>query len=202
MSTTSNGINPELAERHLKKVLGVYDELEAQKINNMNRCRDIRSALPDLYEAAKIEGLPIRAFKLSVKRGRIERKIEGLQEDIEDLAPEDEDDAAAFQMLQAALGSFSDTPLGAVTLDQAAAKRDEAAAKKAAKAAKDTKAEGQPEPPTDQQAADDALTQQNVERLKGITAIPGKEPFEDDASAAKPSRAQKRAAKLDDLTKH
>ena len=197
--TTTNGIDAQKAQRWMGEVLRVHDDLDEQRMDNMNRCRIIRERLPVLFEAAKNEGLPLRAFKASVKKALLDRGIERLNGKIEDLKPEDADDAEAFEMLQQALGGFGDTPLGAATLDAATEKKAAAAARKAAKGAAATGSENQAETSTDAQvAANTALLQGE----NGIKPLPESDAEFDDATAKKPSRRQQKAAKLDEVTTH
>ena len=107
-----NGIDVAVAKRWIGEAMRVYEDLDAQKIENMNTCRKIRSRLPNIYEAAKNAGLPIKAFKLYIREQLLEQKIEGLQADIEALTPDDDEDAETFEQFRSALGGLADTPLG------------------------------------------------------------------------------------------
>lgn len=98
MSTIGhNGINETEAKRWLGEVSRVYDELDAQKIENMNRCRTIRERLPDIYKSAKSAGICVKALKAAVKVQRAEKALDDL---IDKARPEDEDDAEAFDYLR------------------------------------------------------------------------------------------------------
>lgn len=92
-----NAINETEAKRWLGEVSRVYDELDAQKIENMNRCRTIRERLPDIYKSAKAAGICVKALKAAVKVTRAEKALGDL---IDAARPEDEDDAEAFDFLR------------------------------------------------------------------------------------------------------
>ena len=92
-----NGISETDARRWLGEVSRVYDELDAQKIENMNRCRAIRERLPDIYKSAKAAGICVKALKATVKVARAEKALDDL---IDKSTPEDDDDRAAFDYLR------------------------------------------------------------------------------------------------------
>lgn len=93
-----NGINDTEAKRWMGEVHRVYDELDAQKIENMNRCKSIRERLPDIYKSAKAAGMSVKAIKAAVKVQRAEKALDHL---IDKITPEDEDDAEAFEYFRA-----------------------------------------------------------------------------------------------------
>lgn len=93
-----NGMNETEAKRWMGEIHRVYDELDAQKIDNMNRCRAIRERLPDIYKSAKAAGMPVKAIKAAVKVQRAEKALEHL---IDKATPEDDDDAEAFEYFRA-----------------------------------------------------------------------------------------------------
>ena len=99
-SAGSNEPDPVVVKRWLGEALKVYDQLDEQRIENMNECRRIRAQLPTIMESAKNAGLHSKAFKLLVKEALLQRKIEGLNDDIDALTPEDDDDAEAFEQLR------------------------------------------------------------------------------------------------------
>ena len=92
-----NGINETEAKRWMGEVSRVYDELDAQNIENMNRCRAIRERLPDIYKSAKASGMCVTALKAAVKVMRAEKALDDL---IDKATPEDEDDREAFDYLR------------------------------------------------------------------------------------------------------
>lgn len=123
--TISNGIDPVVAKRWVGEALRVYQALEDQKIANMNACRTIRARFPEIFENAKNAGLPIKALKLTIKQRLLELKIEGLQEDIDGLVPEDEEDAETFEQFREAIGDFGELPLGKAAVEKKAAEEED-----------------------------------------------------------------------------
>lgn len=159
----SNEPDPVVVKRWLSEALKVYDQLDEQKIANMNECRRIRAQLPTIMESAKNAGLHSKGFRLLVKDALLQRKIEGLHEDIDALTPDDEDDAEAFEQLRA-IAERGD-------LFSAAVDRHD----KAQAAKKDGEDDDDPRPQFLKDKHDKAdQTAENVERLKkGIKGMPG-----------------------------
>jgi uncharacterized protein (UPF0335 family) len=90
------------------------EELEKEalreKMTYMERCRRIREQQKDLLDDAKGQGLPKNVVKAVVKARDLERKIEALQEELED------DAAQIFKDIREALGDYADLPLGAAAV--------------------------------------------------------------------------------------
>lgn len=93
-----NGVDPTVLKRWTTEIMRVHDALDAQRIENMNACRQIREPLPDLYEAAKNAGLPSKAFKAHIKAELARRAYE---KRLANIAPEDDDDSEAFEAMRA-----------------------------------------------------------------------------------------------------
>jgi len=93
-----NGIDPVVLKRWTGEVLAIHDKLDDQKIANLNECKRIREPLPDLYEAAKNAGLPIKAFKAHIRIELAQRKFNAA---VEKATPEDDEDLEAFEALRA-----------------------------------------------------------------------------------------------------
>lgn len=95
-----------------------YEELEKEKLREkmsyMERCRRISEQQRELLDDAKSQGLPKNVVKAVVKARDLEKKIEALQEELED------DAAQIFKDIREALGDYADLPLG-----QAAVSREE-----------------------------------------------------------------------------
>lgn len=161
----SNEPDPVVVKRWLGEALKVYDQLDEQKIANMNECRRIRAQLPTIMESAKNAGLHSKAFKLLVKEALLQRKIEGLHEDIDALTPEDDEDAEAFEQLRT-IAQEGD-------LFSAAVDRHDKA--KGAPATGEKEDDPRPQFLKDRHAAKDQEAE-NVDRLqKGIKGMPGAE---------------------------
>jgi hypothetical protein len=67
-------------------------------MNHMRICKEIREALPDLYESAVNAGLPKKAFKAHVK---VELATLKHKRFCENVVPDDEDDREAYEALRA-----------------------------------------------------------------------------------------------------
>lgn len=93
----TNGVDPTVLDRWTKEILRIHDKLDEQKMENMRICKEIREPLPDLYEAAKNAGLPIKAFRAHIKAELAKRNYERT---LEKIIPEDEDDQAAFDAMR------------------------------------------------------------------------------------------------------
>lgn len=165
MNEGHNGIDPVVAKRWLSEALRVYGDLDAQKIENMNAARAIRGRLPDIYESAKNAGLPLKAFKLMIKQRLIEQKIADLEQDINDLTPEDDEDAETFEQFQAAIGDFGELPLGAAALDRKAGETS---------GNSDDERDVRPAFLREKDASDAEIGRANGEKVaKGIRGLPG-----------------------------
>lgn len=107
-----NAINPDIAQRWFKEATRVYEELDEQKMQHMNRCKDIRARLPEIYEKAEASGIPKKALKARLKHWIEDQRIAACEARKEAAVPEDDEDAEQFEQLCEALGDFIDTPLG------------------------------------------------------------------------------------------
>ena len=92
------GHNGTEANRWVSEILRVYDQLDEARVEHMNRCRDIRGRLPDIYDAAKGAGLSVKALKSAIRVSLATRKLADL---VEKVTPEDQDDADVFEQLRA-----------------------------------------------------------------------------------------------------
>ena len=92
-----NSFDRTVLARWTGEILSVYRKLEDQKLENMRICKEIRAPLPDLYDAAKNAGLPLKAFKAHVKAELAKIAYEKRLANIE---PEDEDDAEAYELMR------------------------------------------------------------------------------------------------------
>ena len=98
MSTDrQNSLDKTVLVRWTGEILSIHRKLEDQKLENMRICKEIRAPLPDLYDAAKNAGLPLKAFKAHVKAELAKIAYEKRLANIE---PEDEDDAEAYELMR------------------------------------------------------------------------------------------------------
>jgi hypothetical protein len=89
------------------------DDLLKERMAYMKRCKDIRKIKADEYDSASNRGISRKLLKTKIKERELERKIDGLTEDLE------EDERSEYEMLTEKLGEFADTPLGAAALAKA-----------------------------------------------------------------------------------
>jgi hypothetical protein len=92
-----NSIDPTTVKRFLGEAMRVFEKLEAQKIANMNECREIRAPLKDIKKAAKNAGLPKAAFNALIKSELAKRTYERA---IENATPEDDEDVEAWKQMR------------------------------------------------------------------------------------------------------
>jgi hypothetical protein len=107
-----NSIDPTTVKRFLGEAMRVYEKLEAQKIANMNECREIRAPLKDIKKAAKNAGLPKDAFNALIKSELAKRVYERA---VENATPEDDEDKEAWEQMReiASEGDLFDAALKA-----------------------------------------------------------------------------------------
>lgn len=91
-------------ERHLS-------ELDSMRGEYMAACKDVRERIAECYDRAKDAGLPKKALKAVIKTRQLQKKIEGLRED---LAEDGLDES--YDQIRHALGDLSDLPLGQAAL--------------------------------------------------------------------------------------
>ena len=92
-----NSLDKTVLARWTGEILSIHRKLEDQKLENMRLCKIIREPLPDLYDAAKNAGLPLKAFKAHVKA---ELAKIAYEKQLENIEPEDEDDAEAYELMR------------------------------------------------------------------------------------------------------
>jgi hypothetical protein len=90
------------------------DDLLKERMSYMKRCKDIRKIKADEFDSASNRGISKKLLKTKIKERELERKIDGLTEDLED------DERSEYQMLSEKLGEFADTELGRAALARAA----------------------------------------------------------------------------------
>lgn len=91
-----NGFDSNVAKRWIGEILRVHGELEEAKIEHMNKCRDIRERLPDIYDSARNAGINIKSLKAAIKVARAKNAFENL---VHKATPIDDEDKASFEYL-------------------------------------------------------------------------------------------------------
>lgn len=112
----SNGY--QAIEPHIEAMEEIDEKLEQLKINYMNECREFREAQKRRVKMVKAEGFSVVAFKGVLKKRRLEKKIEKVDEEMQEA-----DEAETYEAMQHALGMLSDTPLGQAVLEKADERR-------------------------------------------------------------------------------
>jgi uncharacterized protein (UPF0335 family) len=80
----------------------------------MNRCKPLHEAIKDTIEdAVKTKGFDKKALKVSVKQREFLRKMEELENELDEVTQ------TALDRLQSQLGTFADSPLGKAAMDAA-----------------------------------------------------------------------------------
>jgi hypothetical protein len=125
-----NKIDEEKAQRFVDEIERCFVELLSERGTYMARCKPIHERIGDWKDRAKDDGIPKKALNTILKERDLIRKIEALNEDLED------DDADQVEMLRNALGPYGDLPLGRAAVDA----EERVASAKPAKAAKPPKA--------------------------------------------------------------
>lgn len=114
MPELKNTEAPELIRKHVAAMLEVQDELDAQKIANMNKCREIREGFTRKLDMADAEGLSKKKVKALFKIELLKRDAEKLSERRDNIVDAfEDDDAETFELYLEAMGDFAGTPLGA-----------------------------------------------------------------------------------------
>jgi len=86
-------------------------ELLSERGKYMQRCRNIRERIGEIYDEAKDEhSLPKKVLRKLIRTRELERRIEN------SIAELEADDRQTYEMLEDALGDFGETPLGQAAL--------------------------------------------------------------------------------------
>ncbi len=103
--------------QHVDAFEAVDAELEAMKMAYMNQCREKREAQKRIVKMVKAEGFATDSFRAVIKRRRLQKKIDAIEEDLED-----EDAVESYEMMIEALGGLADLPLGQAAAAEAKSK--------------------------------------------------------------------------------
>lgn len=177
-----NGVDPKILARWTGEVLRIYDALDEQKIANMDKCKEIRKPLPDLFEAAKNAGLNLKAFKAHIKVELAQRAYDRALTKAE---PEDDEDLEAFNALRAVAEAGDLFDAAVKDAEKRAAKKNGASKPSSGDDdEKDVRPRHLRQLESDraeeaQRQADESVGAQNAAMLqKGISGLPGAEATE------------------------
>ena len=103
---TSNGYDPKVVKGYVGRIEELDQEIVREHMAYMGRVKEIKEDQKEIYDEAKAKGIPKKALRLNVKRRELEKKIDGIREDLEG---DEQDD---YDLLAHALGDLADTELG------------------------------------------------------------------------------------------
>lgn len=116
MTERPNGPTQEETENVVASIEGYMADLRAEKALYASRCRPLHEAIKDTIEdAVKTKGFDKKALKVGVKQREFLRKMEELENELDEVTQ------TALDRLQAHLGTFADSPLGKAAMDAAKA---------------------------------------------------------------------------------
>jgi uncharacterized protein (UPF0335 family) len=108
-----NTIKPDLVAGFTSRIETLLGNLDSRKGEYMREARGIRDEINGIYGEAKDAGIPKKEFRAVIKARGLERKLDGIREDLEG------DEVETFDQIYNALGDLADTPLGKAALDKA-----------------------------------------------------------------------------------
>jgi uncharacterized protein (UPF0335 family) len=116
MTERPNGPTQEETEEVVHTIEGYMADLQSEKALYMSRCKPLHEAIRDtIDDAVKTKGFDKKALKVGVKQREYLRKMEKLENELDQVTQN------ALDRLQAHLGTFADSPLGRAAIDAARA---------------------------------------------------------------------------------
>ena len=109
-TTATNGFDQELVRDLVGQIESHLVDLLSERGVYMAKCKAIRARIGEVYEVARDRGVDKKALRQVIHTRELERKIE------DSIAKLEADTRETYEMLEAALGDFGDTPLGAAAL--------------------------------------------------------------------------------------
>lgn len=106
-----NSADASMVQRWTSEIERHFGDLESMKGAYMQQCKTVREMIADCYDRAKDSGVPKKALKAVIKTRQLEKKIEGLREDLAEDGLEDD-----YDNIRLALGDLADLPLGKAAL--------------------------------------------------------------------------------------
>lgn len=106
-----NGFDPAVLSSIVERIEGVFVDLDSERGSYMKKCQSLREDISNLYDEAKARGIPPKPLKKAVKARELNRKIEALRADLEDMV-----DQESYDQIRQCLGDLADTPLGEAAL--------------------------------------------------------------------------------------
>jgi uncharacterized protein (UPF0335 family) len=116
MTERPNGPTQEETEQVVQAIEGYMADLLSEKALYMSRCKPLHEAIKDtIDDAVRAKGFDKKALKVGVKQREYLRKMEKLENELDEVTQ------TALDRLQAQLGTFADSPLGRAAVDAAKA---------------------------------------------------------------------------------
>lgn len=109
-TAATNGYDQETVRDFVTTIEHHFGELLSERGVYMQKCKLIRDRIAEVYEEAADNSISKKALRQLIKTRELERKIE------ESIAKLEADERETYEMLEASLGDFGGTPLGAAAL--------------------------------------------------------------------------------------
>lgn len=106
-----NAIDAKVANRYVKKIERLKEDLASERGTYMAACKTIRASINNVLEEADANGLPRRELKAAIKARELEARADAIRSDLEE-----QDSIDLYDQIRTALGDYADTPLGAAAL--------------------------------------------------------------------------------------
>jgi uncharacterized protein (UPF0335 family) len=103
----------EQAKSYVGRIERLLGDLEVEKETYRDIANGIRDDIKLVYAEAQGDGVPVRELKAVIKARRLERKADACRDGLGTSERE------TFDQIRAALGDYSDTPLGQAALERA-----------------------------------------------------------------------------------
>lgn len=97
----TNGFDHKQVQAFVQKIENLNGEIRSVKAANAKRCQELLAYIKDIYDEAKVSGIPKKELKAHVKVIELTDKINAIREELE------EEEQEIFDQLAIALG-----PLG------------------------------------------------------------------------------------------
>jgi uncharacterized protein (UPF0335 family) len=109
-----NGPTQKETETVVRQIEGFMEDLRSEKALYMSRCKPLHESIKETIEdAVKSKGFDKKALKISVKQREFLRKMEQLENELDEVTQ------TALDRLQSQLGTFADSPLGKAAMEAA-----------------------------------------------------------------------------------
>jgi uncharacterized protein (UPF0335 family) len=99
-------------EALLTEIDAADERLASLKGEYMVSCKGPREDITAVFEQAKEQGIPVKAFRTIVKNRRLDKQMHG------NINKLDLDQQAEYDLMAEKLGDFADLPLGKAALDR------------------------------------------------------------------------------------